>query len=317
MNYIEMAQQHIEELYPIISYQNPTVAMLPAGAILGTWQYSIPGKMRFILNRDAELATGVLPSDVARAWIRDQYKLPIRRRKSQLVRGFPAPVLAKRGHFGDCAYIDIKGAYLRILAMGYDVEYIRGRYIGARPNKIPQEIIDHKFCYSMSVSMSASPLSNITIMGHEGTFQHKPMNLFSNPCLFNLAQDTLNGIAADVMDKLGDRVHYINTDGYIVDADAQWECIDIVNQWGFDVQLKAFGETEIRGVASYICGARRTTRFDIRAQDFQSKFMDTSDVQWLRDKWQRWMPKLTSFYKSEQNHNKFIPSGLQPTYYAL
>ena len=100
MDYIGIAQQHIADLYPIISYQKPAVSMLPPGAIIGTWQYSIPHKMRFILAPDMELATGVLPGDVARAWIKDEYKLPIRRRKSQLVRGYPVPLFARRGVYG-------------------------------------------------------------------------------------------------------------------------------------------------------------------------------------------------------------------------
>jgi hypothetical protein len=154
-------------------------------------------------------------------------------------------------------------------------------------------------------------------MGKTGTFAHRPMNMFSNPCLFGLAQDTLNGIAVDVINNLGDAVKYINTDGFIVDADKQWQCIDIINSWGFNVAIKAFGQTEIRGVASYICGERATKRFDSHAQDFQSKMMDSDDMRWLKDKWQRWSPKLTSFYKSEQNHNKWISSGLQPEYFAL
>jgi len=191
MDYIALAQEHIAELYPYILYTKPTVKSLPPGAILGTWQYSVPHKMRFILAPDMEMAAGVLPGDVSRAWIKDEYKLPLRRRKDQLGRGFSVPLFAKRGVYGQCGYVDIKGAYLKILSLGYNLEYILGKYIGCDPRPIPEQIAAKKFCYSIAVSMSACAQSSITIVGKEGVFMHRPMNIYSNPCLFNLAQDTL------------------------------------------------------------------------------------------------------------------------------
>lgn len=298
MNYVELAQAHIADLYPIISYRAPQVKSLPAGAIVGTWQYSVPHKVRYILAQDLELAAGVLPADVSRAWVRDQYNLPVKRRKVQLQKSFSAPMLARCGEFGECVYIDISKAYLRVLSMGYDVEYRPGKYIAAWTTKIPDVVAENKFCYSIAVSMSANPLSNITIMGHDGIFSSKPFNVFSNPCLFNLAQDTLNGIAADVLHNLGDRVHYVNTDGFIVDADAQWECIDIIAQWGFDIKVKGYGKTNVSGVGGYDVGGYSSKRRTVSSHDFQNKIMDYPDACWLRDKWSRWAPKLTGLYKS-------------------
>lgn len=297
MNYIELAQAHIADLYPEISYRNPPIGALPAGAIIGSWQYSVPHKIRYILAPDLELATGVLPADVTRAWVRDQYKLPVKRRRAQLTKSFSAPMFARRGEFGECVYIDVSKAFLRILSMGYDVEYRPGKYIAAWTTKVPDVVAATKFCYSIAVSMSANPLSNITIMGHNGTFNTKPFNVFSNPCLYNLAHDTLSGIASDVLHNLGDKVHYVNTDGFIVDADAQWECIDIIAQWGFDIKVKGYGKTKVSGVGAYDVGGYRSKRYNVASHDFSNKIMEYPDACWLRDKWSRWSPKLTGLYK--------------------
>lgn len=297
MDYIAIAQQHIAELYPIISYQNPAVNMLPPGAILGTWQYSIPHKMRFILAKDVEMATGVMPGDVARVWVQDQYKLPFRRRKEQLVSSYPTPLYAKRGTFGQCGYVDIKKAYIQILSLGYDVEYLRGKYMGANPQPVPRQIIEAKYCYSIAVAMSKNPVSSITVMGKEGTFETHPFNLYSNPCLYNLAQDTLNGIYSTVLDAVGEHCHYINTDGCIVDESHIDQTIDLIREWGFDATLKHFGDTEIRGVASYRVGTKDTRRFDPRAENFKADFMSKDDRDWLLRRWKLWSPQITSFYK--------------------
>lgn len=303
MDYINLAQQHVAELYPFIIYTKPTVASLPPGAILGTWQYSVPHKMRYILAPEMEMAAGVLPGDVARAWIRDEYKLPLRRRKSQLERSYPVPLYAKRGVYGQCGYVDIKGAYLKILALGYNLEYMLGKYIGCDPHRIPEQISGTKFCYSIAVSMSACAQSAITIVGKEGVFLHRPLNIYSNPCLFNLAQDTLNGIGSLIMSELGEHCHYANTDGYIVDEAYIDRAVELIGEWGFDARLKHYGDTEIRGVASWKVGTKQTRRFDIRAADFSGKIMAASDAEWLRSRWSILSSKLTSLYRPQQNPN--------------
>lgn len=288
MNYIDAASTHIAELYPLIVYAQPRLMDLPPGAIIGTWAYSVPGKVRFILSRELEIAPGVLPADLARAWIRDAYALPLKRRADQMNRGFTVPLHARRGEFGDCSYVDIKGAYLKILALGYDVEYKQGQYIGADPQPIPTEVQANKFCYSIAVAMSGSKQSNLQVMGKEGLFDHKPMNLYSNPCLYNLAQDTLNGIGAEMLAVLGEHCVYANTDGYIVHQGYEQFALDIVESWGFKAAIKHQGDTTIRGVGSWKVGDKSTRRADANAQDFTGKLMDREQRRWLKARWVRW-----------------------------
>lgn len=282
MNYIEIAQAHVAELYPLIVYGTPRLMDLPPGAIIGSWAYSVPGKVRFILDNSLELATGVLPADVARAWVRDTYKLPIRRRQNQMVRGHSVPIHARRGKYPDCVYIDIKRAYLKILSFGYDLEYRPGHYVGVQPVPIPLEISDNKFCYSISVAMSATKISNLSVMGKTGMYERKAINIFSNPCLYNLAQDTLNAIAGDVLDRLGSDCHYVNTDGFIVNRRREADVLQVLQDWGFTGGIKADGDAEIFGVASWVVGSERTKRRDPNGQDFTSPIMDKEGRAWLR-----------------------------------
>lgn len=292
MTYLELASDHVANLYPTIVYAQPRLMDLPPGTIIGTWAYSIPGQMRFILNRELELAPGVLPADLARAWVRDAYELPFKRRKNQMEQSFRVPLHARRGTWGDCSYVDIKGAYLKVLSLGYDVEYRQGHYLGCDPRQVPNEVADNKFAYSIAVAMSGSQRSNLQVMGNNGLFDHKPMNLYSNPCLFNLAQDTLNGIGAEVLAVLGEHVHYANTDGFIVDQGFEAFAIEIVNSWGFTARVKYAGETKVAGVGSYRVGEHRTKRWDENSQDFTGPLMDRAQRLWLKKRWVKWTTKL-------------------------
>lgn len=290
--YLEVAQDYLAEMYPLLSYSHPTDAEIPPGGIIGTWAISVPHKIRFILAPDMELAPGVLPGDLTRAWIRTEYNLPIRRRKAQLAHNYNVPLHARVGLWGDCSYIDIRAAYLQVLSMGYDVEYLAGKYIGAAPIQVPDEIAKHKLCYSMAISSAASPLSSFEIMGHNGRFEHKPMNMFSNPSLYNLAQDTLNGIGAEIISVLGENCVYSHTDGFIVKAGFEQQTVDIINDWGFKARVKYAGETEVRGVASYKVGNQVTERFDKPALDYTSKLMPLEESAWLKKRWSMWSGKL-------------------------
>lgn len=288
MDYIAATQQYVADNYPIIVYGKPPISDLPPGSILGTWAYSVPGKMRFILDRTVELAAGVLPADVTRTWIKDEYELPFRRRKVQMGGHYPVPLHARRGNYGDCCYVDIRGAYLKILSLGYDVEYRQGHYIGANPRPVPTQIAANKFCYAIAVSMSGSALSNLSIKGKDDIFTARPYNMYSNPCLFNLAQDTLCAIGSEMLAVLGDNLHYINTDGFIVKRELAQSAINIINSWGFQARIKYEGETTIRGVASWKVGTEETRRFNPNANDFTSKMMDKPDRLWLKKRWQKW-----------------------------
>src|SRR5258708_4133231 len=283
MNYIEMAQAHVAELYPLIVYRKPKLTQLAYGAILGTWAISVQGVARYILNKDMEVATGVMPSDVTRSWVKDTVNLPIKLRREQVeAKNYPLPLYSKRGLHGDCSYVDITAAYLSILRMGYDLAYLHGRYIGVNPRSIQNEIPNNKMSYAIAIAMSNSRRTNISVLGKEGVYVHKGFNAFSNPCLYRLAADTLASIASEALRIFGSQICYINTDGFIIATRHADKLIDLIASWGFHSRVKYQGETEIFGVAAWKIGSKRTRRLDAHALDFLSTMPDLSQSLWLK-----------------------------------
>lgn len=282
MDYLNITQMSIAEQYPVISYSNPPMHLLAPGTIIGTWAYSLPGKVRFILAANRELAPGVLPADVTRTWLRDVYNLPIRRRKTQFNSHYVLPLHARKGKWGDCAYVDIKQAYLQVLKYGFDLEYVRGKYLAVDPVEIPAVIKDNKFCYSIAVAMANSKTSNIAIMGKEHIFEQTKFNVFSNPCLYAFACELLSSVASEVMALMGNFCYYINTDGFIVPAKYVYHLIDIIGSWGLHCAIKHVGDTEIFGVASWKVGDSQTSRYNPTAQNFTSVMPDKSERLWLK-----------------------------------
>jgi hypothetical protein len=300
-DYIKIAQMDIMEKYPLIAYYEPEFKDLPNGTIFGTWALSVPGKVRFMLAKNVELAQGVLPGDVTRAWLRDEYTLPVKRRKQQIEAShYPAPLLAERGVWRQCAYVDIRSAYATILHLGYDLEYMRGRYIAGEPRPLPMQIKNNKFCYAIAVAMANTKVSSIQIKGNDGIFSNKTFNVFSNPCLFNLALDTLSAIYSEVCEVMGAHVHYVNTDGCIVDIGFEGHVLDIIRSWGFSARIKHQGQTEIRGVGSYICGTFSTKRFEKHAMDYRSPMCTSDERKWLKKRWNKWITYFERMLNDEQ-----------------
>lgn len=292
IDYIKVATINVEERYPEIRYDHVLESELDPGFIIGTWAFSKPGVVRYILARDLEMARGVLPGDVTRAWINDQFNPPFKRRRAQLGECYSTPLLARRGEWGECSYVDIRQAYVRILSLGYDLEYERMRYIAADPVPVPDVIKNNKFCYAMAVSMSHNKISSIDVMGRNGIFTTHPFNLYSNPCLFNLAMDTLAAMAAEVLEVMGEDVKYINTDGYIVPSEVAGTVQHILLSWGFESRIKHQGETIVWGVGSYKCGDRKTARRDKNSMDFQSTLPTKQERDWLKRDWSIWSKYL-------------------------
>lgn len=283
MNYIAIAEQNVADLYPLIIYDKPQISQLPKGAIIGTWAYSIPNKVRYILDKTREISKGVMPGDLTRAWIRDAYNLPIKLRKEQVNgKHYQLPLVSKRGAHGECSYVDIKAAYLHILSLGYDVEYEQNKYLGCNLITVPEQIAANKMSYAMAVAMSNSQRSNITIKGDNGLFETNSFNIYSNPCLYAVACDVLASVASEVMRVLGDNVKYVNTDGYIVASGKEQVVIDICNSWGFTARVKHQGETIVHGAASWQVGNAKTSRYNPNAQDYVSPMPDKPTSLWLK-----------------------------------
>lgn len=286
LNYIEVAQQRIADNYPHIVYAKPDPRTLEAGTILGSWAYSLPHKYRIITNKERELASGVLPADVTRAWIQDVYKLPFRRRKSQLNRTYNLPIHALVGDWGDCAYVDIRHAYLSILSLGYDIEYELGKYVAVDPKPIPPEIANNKFCYSIAVAMSTTTISSVAIVSKEQSiFNVKKFNIYSNPCLYAFASDLLNAVCSEVLAVMGNEIKYANCDGFVVTEKHADALMRIIGSWNLEARIKHRGNTAIGGVGSWKIGESQTKRFDRKAHNFTCELATREERLWLKKRW--------------------------------
>jgi hypothetical protein len=288
---LEFAQMDIAERYPCISYQHPSLFQLPTGTILGSFSYSIPGKIRYILNKSVEIAPGLLPADLTRAWLRADYNLPVKLRKAQLKEtSYPIPFRAKHCDERELAYVDMTKAFVNFLTLGYDLEYVRGRYIGVRISEVPDIIRQNKLCYAVAVSMSNSQLTNISIMGKDGPFVNHAYNVFSNPLLYNLVRDGLAAIARDMLDRFGDLIHYVNCDGYIIERDKSQDLIEALAEWGFHARVKNEGVGRVNGLSSYWIGGVKTVRQAVPGStDGQSDLPTVDETRWLKIRLQKFM----------------------------
>lgn len=289
-DYLDLASMHVQLNYDFIVHGTPDLRHVPAGAVFGTWCISVPGKVRYILDGAVELAPGVLPGDVARAWVRANYTLPIKRRRDQR-RLYKLPVMARVGKHPQGVYLDIRHAYLDILTVaGYDVDYKFGKYLAAKPVILPEIVQNTKWVYAIIVAMSAGARSHMVIKSKEnGLVPRRTFNLFSNPCLYALASEVLASVASQVLRSFGKAVWYINTDGYIVHPDVVQGVTDLIHAWGFELKEKARGETQIFGVGSWRCGDEKTLRRDDFASDFCSALPQNGETEWLRQRFTFWL----------------------------
>jgi hypothetical protein len=262
VDYVAIAADRIMDRYKMIVYGHPQLSDMPPGTIVGTWAYSVPHVARFILDREREMKpkTGVMPADVTRAWLNDVYKLPLRFRKSQVSQPVNrAPQLAHVGKWGECAYVDVSKAFRNIVSLGFDLEYVRDKYLMVRPVPLPDIVANTKMCYSLAVSISKNQESRVPILGKTGRiFTPSHFNVYSNPMLWLLALDSEAAIARMAVSRFGSAIHYINADGFIINAEKADALQSLIADCGLQSKVKAFGDTQVYGPGQWQCGEGRT-----------------------------------------------------------
>jgi len=279
VDYIALAQEYIREHYPRIEYRKPTLSELESGTIIGSWSWSKLEHYKYILPDAPLVAPDVLPGDLARTWVKYNYKLPLTRKKIQQ-RSYITPLLARKGLYPRCAYVDLKGAYRRVLSLGYDVDYKLGGWMLSDPINIGPQMAKAKMAYSIAIAMSARTKGNIEIKTKEGRFTEvRNFNLFSNPALYALASELLAATATIVTRYMP--VHYIHTDGYIINDDSVDLFGRIMTDLGWDWSIKASGDATIYGVASWKVGVTKTVRVDLGAQDYATELPSMKEAKWL------------------------------------
>ena len=287
---LERTAERVQSMFPTILYEQPFAKDLPDGTILGTYAYSLRGKVRWITKRDAEIIPGVLPGDLARQWVRENYALPIRRRKDQN-RSYVLPLRAIRGKYVAGAYVDISKAYRRVLELvGYDVDYRIGKYLSATPIQLAEEFYLYKPLYQQCVAISATYLSTIPTIKNGEVVTRRVRNVFHNPCLYAFASEMLACYVGEVVNNF--RCAYANTDGVIVDVRDADGVIQLASDYQCTAKIDAQGHTEVWGVGSYVVGERRSKRQDANPSTvFQTALPSKELAKWMRVRLE-WADKL-------------------------
>lgn len=252
---------------------------------MGTYAYSVPGKVRFVLKPEAEITEGVMPGDIARTWIRTTFHLPQFRRFNQ-ARRYVLPLLARTGTRRDCAYVDLRGAYRTILAIaGWDTDFQLAGWLRGSGTGLPRTIAENKRCYAMAVSASAQIRSTLYRLAESGLVPSEIPNIYANTSLYALASALLASVARDIITRMP--VYYVNTDGYIVPVWCAPLAVKIANAWGFEARIKHSGDTHVYGYASYSIGGYSTVHQQGRGGNYSTALPTREERNWLYKVWTR------------------------------
>lgn len=283
----ERALDHVMKTYKRIEYRRPSYDEVDDGTVIGGSTWSKRGGTRWIVNA-LHLVRPDLPvthQDLARQWLRETYKLPLRRKKEdQPVDWAPLPLLAKRGVWrGGWAYVDIKSAYRHILStVGWDVEYRASRWLAAGDTRVSDELT--KLAYSSAVAIASRYYSTLRIVRRGSIETRRQRNIYANVCIYALARDLLYYVYSDVM-RSGATVVYYNTDGCVVRWRDAERVVNTIREWGMDVRIKAVSPIAmVWGTGSFAIGEMATRRISRHAAP-PPEPADCSDVAWLRQRY--------------------------------
>jgi len=283
MSIIDACIADVRRRYPRIEWYRPELTELPPGTILGGATWSRPGVVRYIVNPTMCIVPGEPAThiDLARYWIRQHYRPPLRRRRVEDELDWAPQVLwAMPTTYHALAYVDLVSTYRRVLELvGWDAEYWRLRYLSVAGAAELAEL--SKLAYSAAVAIAARPWSTLRVWDGQRLVARRMRNVYANTSLYRLMRDALWGIASDVRDALGDQALYANTDGYIVPSALADEVLEIARAWGFAARVKVEGPGEVRGVASWRIGERATRRDSLRPR-LPPPLMPETERAWLR-----------------------------------
>lgn len=250
----------------------------------------------------------VTPGDLARDYLAikygnrrircttDQWKKCVQRRAQP-------PIFVLPSRMKSAVYMDLTGAFWQIVrAVGWDVEYNPGKFLYSRSRMIDFPYPAHKLARNCLVSVGCpAPLRLWT--GTEIKWVKKPSR-FTNLILWQLVQDVLNGVARDMID-LGSA--YIYTDGYILNSNLTDAGLDVLNDWGLEGRIKAYGECDIVATNCYAFhneqeGFSCTKNYKINRFRMKKSVDKTEavDREWLRPRFK----KFAEFAQAEWEWTK-------------
>jgi len=279
---IERCIDHVYRSYRRIEFGRPDYSEIEPGTVLGGATWSRRGGTRWVIQPELCVieGIGVTHMDLARFWLRETYRLPIRRRQAEDRQDWaPVPLLARQTRLGDGAYVDIRSAYRSIVERtGWDAEYWRGRYMTLRPVALDELT---KLAYSSLVAIAARPYTSLRRWNGSQIELIRTRNLYSNSSIYRLVRDALWGVYSDIADEVD--LYYYNTDGCIVRSRDVAAVIGVMEWWGFEARVKAEGEIVVYGHGSYSINGSRTRRWT-HALRPPTRQMSRSDREWLRSR---------------------------------
>lgn len=195
--------------------------------------------------------------DIARAYV--GLKFPNRRAKMHkdqyeacVKAQYCPPAYADPGAIYDgCVYFDLTSAYWQIVrAVGWDVEYMPGEYLGGGEDMTDFPFRFQKLTRNCLISIGMGGLINFWT-GKEIQWL-KPGNQFINKVLWRLTCDVLNGVAYDCI-RAGAR--YCCVDGYICSGTHSRAVAEAIAEWGLNFGVRFHGDYGVvRGLGSYAVG---------------------------------------------------------------
>lgn len=223
------------------------------------------------------------PGEVARDYLKIRYGQAQRIHRSQVdavTEHVTPPLVAYPAYLDEAVYVDLKSAYWQIInAIGWDVDYAPGRWLGAggQPEDFP--LPGHKLARNMLVS-SALPAAR-TIWAYDRFRLDRSYNPLINLQLWAATMHVLHGIAYDM---LGVGAVYVHTDGYILPANKLHRAFGVASRWQVNLDVK-YGPAPaiIYGAGRYTIGAH------ICPEGQRSRTMHhyviEQDVEWLRQRY--------------------------------
>lgn len=272
----------------------PSIYDIDERAILGSFSWTLMKSRRKLIIAKEAVMLGrmyVTPADIARAYLR--VKFPNRKPR---MTGFQArefvdfrsqpPLYCTPCNISDALYIDLKSAYWNIVqAIGWDVEYLPSRFMGAGKPASDFPFAWHKMARNCLVSCVMP--SSMTVWTGTRLVNQKGRNPFLNLMLWGAVCDVLNGIAVDAI-KAG--AVYVYTDGYIVPSNRYEDVFEAISRWGFPFGIKHSGKCEVLAPACYKFPDKRTKTFGAGRPIHYEHIIDRGG-EWLR-------PRFRSFIES-------------------
>lgn len=286
----------VDRFFPLTDLKEP--------AIIGLFAWTQAQlKRKWLLEKHAVPNAGhwVTPGDLARDYLAIKYA---NRRARCTSKQYEACVRDVRSTPLYCVpseleyayYVDIKSAYWSIVqAVGWDVNYMPGEYIGVQSDVSDFPFADNKMARNSLVSVGLSG----TISLWTGTMlkRQKRSNKFINLVLYRLVCDVLNNVASRCIDA---GAVYCFTDGYIVPQERLNDVIEEITSWGLPYSIKAEGKCSVRAPGEYYFPQVRTKSIPRRKPHAISKYY-TNSASWLKVIFSNWATRRIA--KQQGNGN--------------